>query len=735
MPLMSTVLSQSAKQVLLDNKNMETLLKGDDDNDNDFDNDDVHPDREQDDSIHHLITPPRFKQSLDPVAAALYSPLQSSESSPIVYQKTSPGFSASTSPTYTALTDKSKGSSFLYTYPENNNHDDDADVEEEGSYTLNSSNPSGMVIQTQYAKEAIEDPTWLDSDEEEEGEESGSHDPLRNRSLLSGTTVSGNNLEEECARSSTSLPEKAWSICTGSSISVGSCGLGRLSLSDGGGVSQSGSLSLGSGVHSVGGKIMLSQIDVVDMGVESVSSGESGDYVLDYLYDLDRRAYDLSDDEDGGVSLNAIRDGKGHRNIHLLDLDDDLSLEDLEDDDCNSSAYLPQHLMSPPRLSRKVLKDNVKMNSKYLSDDRTEEVDVHGWEKEDNSCIVDTPSTPTYELNVEPVENCIEADYDVPEVTVVTPATKLIDVGDVELECVTERKSVAIVSPLSLSCNMSDGHDSGSSTDETNICSNCSPSAPNVIMNDLAGIVRGDILLSIMDCPGSKTRKKRQSRGGPTVQSYPWGQHALTNALSCMRSIRKKNQQISPDQVDNCSFSLGKCGKSLRNQQANRKVLDCVTPKHSKSLLSGSFSISSATKSPHRSQLLESEALEHLRNDDFENAKSVFHQILAIYDEYCNFYEEGSEEYHEYNIFKGLTLFNIGLVHLFRAEYTTSLDYFHAAEESCSDSSKDNQLKCFVSNVYVCFLDLIFTANIVSLCIRTGFNQLERTCKLWIGTV
>lgn len=705
------MLSQSAKEIL---DNMEALLKDDEDVDDDIDHADVRQyDQEQEDSIHHLITPPRFKHNLDPVTAALFSPPpQSTESSPM-YQKTSPGFSTATSPTCTALTEKSKESSFLYTFPES------TDEKETSAYTVNSSNPSGMVIQTQYAKEAIEDPTWLDSEEEEEeGEESDNHDQFRNRSLLIGTTASVGNVEEECARSSVSFPEKAWSIGTGSSLSVGSCGLGRLSLSDSG-ISQSGSLSLGSGVHSAGGKIMLSQIDVVDMGVESVSSGESGDYVLDYLYDLDRRAYDLSDDEDDGVSLHALRDEKACRVAHVLDtVDDDLSLDDVEDDgdgDCNSSAYLPQHLMSPPRLSRKVLKDNVRMNTKCLINERSDKMEAP--EKQDDNSIVDTLTAQSNEMNVEPGHNCLKSQGGIPELTSVSPEFELIGVESSGSECVTESKDIEIVTPLSFSCHMPDGHDSGSSTDETNVCSNCSPSAPSVIVGDLAGIIRGDVVLSLLDCPGSKTRKKRLSRGGPGVQSYPWGKHSVTNALSCLRSIRKKNLQVLPDQVDSCSFSFEKCGKSLRNQEEIQKGMDCDSPKHGKSLLSGSFSISSATKSPHRSQLLENKALELLRNDEFESALSLFHQILAIYEEYCNLYEDGTDEYHEYTVFKGLTLFNIGVVHLLHSEYSTALDYFHEAEASCKDSSNVDHFKGIVSTpkyLLVCSLDSIGSIHSVS---------------------
>lgn len=699
----STLLSQSAKQVL---GNMESLLKDDEDNSNDNDNDNknegVYPkDHEhQEDSIHHLITPPRFKHSLDPVVDALYSSLQSSESCSPIYQKTSPGFSAATSPTCTTLTEKSKGSSFLYTFPESN-------TELDGSHTVNSSNPSGMVIQTQYAKEAIEDPTWLDSEEEEEeedGEESGGHDHYRNRSLLSVTTASGSNFEEDCGRSSSSLPEKSWSIGTGSSISVGSCGLGRLSLSDGW-ISQSGSVSPGSGFHSVGGKIMLSQIDVVDMGVESVSSGESGDYVLDYLYDLDRRAYDLSEDEDGDMSSNVFDDGKGYRNDHLLDSDDDLSLEDVEEDDDDgdgsSSAYLPQHLMSPPRLSRKVLADNVKVNAKCLVDENTNKAVTHDLERHDDSCIIDTSSTQSYEFNVEAVENHSTLHGGTSELAIVSPTTESMKMEYIESECAAEINNVAVVSPLPFSCNISDGNDSGSSTDETNICSNCSPSAPNVLIGDLVGIVRGDILLSVLDCPGSKTRKKRLSKGGPKSQSYSWGKHALKHALGCMRTIRKENQQVSTGQAKKCSFSLEKCSKTLRSQLESRGGLNCVSPSRSKSLMSGSFRITSTTKSPHRSQLLESNAQENLRNDDFDNAISVFLQILEIYDEYCNFYEEGTDEYHEYSMFKGLTLFNIGIVYLFNAECSIALDYFHAAEESCKDSLNDIKSYYIVSNILV----------------------------------
>jgi hypothetical protein len=307
---------------------------------------------------------------------------------------------------------------------------------------------------------------------------------------------------------------------------------------------------------------------------------------------------------------------------------------------------------------------------------------------------------------MQPEELCCKSKSDgcLPELSSLVPETNSIgtDIEHDEPECLVastgKNTGTAIVTPkLCLSILTNKDDDSGS-TDATNVCSNCSPSSPNVILDDLVGIVRGDIFLSILDCPGSKTRKKRIARNDHRSHSYPWGEYALRNALSCIRPIRKENRQVLPDHMSKSSFASEKYAKNLRHYHDNgTTALESASPKHGKSLLSGSFKVSSGSKSPHRSQILESEALEYLKNDDYESALSDFEQMQQIYDEYCNSYDEGMKEHLEYKIFKGLTVFNIGIVHLLNAEYNKALVCFENVEKSCRDVPNNSMIDPIVS--------------------------------------
>ena len=548
-----------------------------------------------DDHDLNLITPPRSRSK-----SRLNNPSSSlSEKESLSPRKVfSPGLSTATSPTHTAMTEKSKESTIIYTCPEPKEiFDTDLDENENADVSrvnpVATVNPSGMVIHTKYAKEAILDPTWLDSDDEEEDTDGYINDSLLsvNGSASNGCSNGSVGLDDcanyACSMTSNSRHSRGWSIGTGSSLSVGSCGLGlgKISYSDGSGCGASfcsleGSIDLNSSNRS--GKIVFNQIDIVDVGVESVSSrSDCSDHVLDYLYDLDRKDYGLSDGEE--------------------DADDELLSADSHKDE--DSAYLPQYLMSPPRLSRRKSRSNC--------------------DEEEEDSKVSSDSSHHYSIASEEVSTTTEETVHVEK----KDTKKILGAADSvaisitmeTLETESTKQSFATVSPLPSPevVAISDDDQSASSTDETNIWSNCSPPVPLLLNEDPAGIFRGDTVLSILDCPGNRTRKKRIARGGAD-SDIQWGAHAVKSTISCMRFVRKLNGEVVPDQVLSSSLAPEKTGRILRNaeEQAVKPSGDCVSPvKHStRSLVSGSFSVVSAgSRSPHRSQRLENMAFEYLK--------------------------------------------------------------------------------------------------------------------------
>ena len=648
----TSLLSQTAQQILY---NMDYLLEDDYFNANDDIN---------------LITPPRLRQRQN----GYPSPTHSDEASDILQEKKhSPGFSTGTSPTYTAMTDKSKefssgSNTEVYTIPERERKERDRMLlhrngkENPDKMSLPNSacaNPSGMVIRTQYAKEAILDPTWLDSDEEEDEEE----DYRRANSSLLSVTCSASHagsVNDDCAKSVSSAG-KAWSVGTGSSLSVGSCGLGKMSLCDGSSViSFSGSEGSGIGAsYNRSGRVMLNHMDVVDMGVESVSSGGSDAYenVLDYLYDLDRRDYDLSDEE--------VDEENGD--------DDNLSVEEEEYDQSDvesDGAYLPPHLMSPPRLSRKMGNNDVGHSD---SDDR----------EVDNSPI-------TVDSSIAPKENSTLKEHIKPQHA---------NEPDVEFKSAQfEEIDIVMVSPLP-SPRVDHDNDSRSSTDETNLCSNCSPTKPTPLLDEPAGIMRGDLILSILDCPGSRTRKKRTARKLVEQTGFQWGSHAVRGAISCMRSLRKENHEVLVDQVKQSSLSPERSGRILKKLLVDVDVdfANCRSPTTSRSLMSGSFGATNGPKSPNRSQRLERLALDYLKNDEYENAVSTYLQIQSIHEECVDSCEHGSTDREEHESYTESIIVNIGIIHLCEGEYSKAIEYFQKAEEKCAIAVDSHQVDRIVS--------------------------------------
>ena len=538
---------------------------------------------EDNDYVSNLFTPPRT--AIKKLASAF-----------------SPGISTSTSPTQTTVSERSKDSTIIYTYPEKDKLWNENDNDEDGGKgsVIRETNPSGMVI---LAKEAILDPTWLDSDEDEDADADADADAERgsfnNNSLFStsGSVTASHGLScgsvgfDDSSRSPSH--SRTLSVGSCSSLSVGSCGLGRVSLSDGSNISLSGSEgSCGSSLNNHSRKVILNQIDIIDMGVESVSSSESSQdklNVLDYLYDLDRRDYDLSDCDDETGANNEV----------------DIIVDEHDDED---SLYLPNHLISlksPPRLSRH-------------KNDTGDNSDIDG-----ESSFIGNDDDSLLSLASSKDQNSFATEVK-PTKAVAAPAREggsmltVTSFSAPAIKCITDARESAI-SPLQTPETVLDHDDrSASSSDETNLLSNCSPAPPKNLNEDPLGIIGGDVILSILDCPGSRTRKKRSSKKrskDDLPYDFNWGQHAVAGTFCCMRSLRKESLEVSQVPAPATSSSKAEETEATSND-ANSFSFSKASKngvQSQRSMISGTITISTGSRSPHRSERLEHMALDALK--------------------------------------------------------------------------------------------------------------------------
>lgn len=657
-------LSQSAKDILQD---MDHLFEDDSCSEYSDAQEEVIASPAKD--VVNLITPPR-KELISSTTATDMGKMK----------KSSPGFSTATSPTNTFMTDKSKDSTEQNTHSIHSETKSRSTVEKsekkkqrDRKQIVESKirNPSGMVIgidsaHTQFAQdvEAILDPTWLDSDEDSDDNEESTKDSIL-PSHRQNTSIG--NMSASIAGLSN------WSVGTGSSISVGSCGLGKISLSS------ALSLSEISGSHDGRGSEMphpyherknsshstpsalMSHIDIVDMGIDTLSSGgsrKSGssgrENLLDYLYGLDRIDYDLSDgdnyedseiDESDDIDSNDDDLSLGGKefddvsyienSVHGISVasgsmyfdDDDISESSRDQDDEQSEGLVGEDLMSPPRLSRQSRSD----------EDKTVKAAVS-----------------------EQIENNEHYDAQPPVSPLASPITH------------TRHAST----------------DDASCSDETDIFSNCSPGAPLNLFQQDSGLQNGDLIISILDCPGSRTRKKRSARHMQDRSSL-WGGYAMTTSLSMARCIRKNDDSIETEALNYSSFTPTKPRRisnlGEKDENDKKKCSDIpLSPSTSgnKSLLSGSFSPGSVfTKSSHRSQKLEFIAFQHLNNDDFDKALSAYRELQEIYDDYYVYSAEEFQDLDEIQSHIGTILLNISFIYFCKLDYCRALEYANKAEK------------------------------------------------------
>jgi len=639
-------------------------------------------------------------------------------------------------------------------------------------------NPSGMVIRAdpsqtppkyQYAEEAILDPTWLDSDEEEDKEESEKdvtdHEKTSGGDIVPLTCHNDRSLSDADVSISASASQP-WSIGSGSSLSVGSCGYGKICFSDLS-ISSSNGSSIGSGSAQVNPgwrrhrgasssrenrdnskrEIPLTEIDMIDMGVASVISGSGAcsscdDFALDYLYDLDRRDYDLSEDDedDGGDGVDGDDTNSYIRGINVVaddqpgfmtederDIDDDSRNNDV--DGCGQ--YLPVYLQTPPKP-----KNEEKMIS--MGDEGGATIDdehiIDASKLEENGGIsvdafISKPSEEIVSMSAPCVQEnggiSVDAFISKPsEEKVSMPAPFMpelkssksstmkekVEIAKLQMPAIVTTKSSVLRPEIQRkakdevdisaesSANNTEEFDeqSASSSDETNICSNLSPSMPTDLNSCKVGVCCGDLVLSILDCPGSKTRKKRILRRDHLADSDSfWGSHAVSQTVSRMRQLRSNAYEITPGEVYVSSLAPEKTGRVLSNavlddeyvgserRKVNVVVSSCKTSELSptnRSLISGSFKIcENSGPSPHRSQRLECIALQHMKNNEFDKALPVYHQILRIYTDEVEQCKKNGETDDKFHICIGSTLFNIGLVFMCMSDYKESLRFLNDA--------------------------------------------------------
>lgn len=670
--------------------------------------------------VANLITPPRKELICNTTATDMGK-----------MKKSSPGFSMATSPTNTFMTDKSKDSTEQNTQSIHSETKSRSTVEKsekkkqrDRKQIVESKirNPSGMLIgidsaHTQFAQdeEAILDPTWLDSDEDSDDKEESNKDSISNvqPSLPSHRqNTSIGNMSASIAGLSN------WSVGTGSSISVGSCGLGKISLSS------ALSLSEISGSHDGRGSEMphpyhkrktsshpapsalMSHIDIVDMGIDTLSSGgsrKSGssgrENLLDYLYGLDRIDYDLSDgdnyedsendesddiaseDDDDDLSLG----GKEFDDISYIENsvhgisvasgsiyfdDDDISESSRDEDDEQSEELVREDLMSPPRLSRQIRSD----------EDNTVEATVSKQIEDNENDDAQPPVSP-------------------------------------------------LASPITHSRHNST--DDASCSDETDIFSNCSPGTPLNLFQQDSGLHNGDLIMSILDCPGSRTRKKRSARHMQDHSSL-WGGYAINTSLSMARCIRKNDDSIEIEELNHSSFTPTKPRRISnlceKDESDKKKCLDMpLSPSTSgnKSLLSGSFSPGSVfTKSSHRSQKLEFIALQHLNNDDFDKALSAYRELQEIYDDYYVYCAEEFQDSDEAQSHIGTILLNISFIYFCKSDYCRALEYANKAEKKFILANGKREVDTTVSS-------LVFSIHFPLSSSQTQFLFLDNKCVPW----
>jgi hypothetical protein len=422
---------------------------------------------------------------------------------------------------------------------------------------INNQNPTGMVISAPdmcFSEEAILDPTWLDSLDDhnnDEVEDIGKFiasklkngtipsDTMRERSVSSNYSTSTSTSSRYCSGESLSDGQSvsSKSVSLASSLSVGSCGFGKISL--GGSISLCSKSDMDDSSDSE-----LSYADVVDMGITSFEDLKGGlvcndtdprhsssasntfftgschdkDIQLDQLYDN----MDYCDCDEDGSECELSDD-------HLENLDaneaKDIPTTPVEDEEENlNGAYLPQHLLPPPRLHRH--HDQESSLLKPFQKEREEDK-----ESDEDTVIYN---------NIHRSNNHIDVD---------------------------------------------DGSTSLSSSSVADVQTSMSPCEPcSIDTEGFSGIISGDIIISILDCPGKRTRRKRKIRSKKVdnkknkfsaafAKDFNWCEYSVHQTIGMIRELRNVEVEgtISSEDFEKSTVSPSDIGRSLMTSQSPSK--------------------------------------------------------------------------------------------------------------------------------------------------------------------
>jgi len=555
-------------------------------------------------------------------------------------------------------------------------------------------NPTGMVISAPhdlyFAKEAILDPTWLDSfdDEEEDKEEVDEpyvHTATNNKATASVSSTSSSKLISDAGSTASSK-----SISLASSLSVGSCGFGNISLSGRScnGVNAASAGCAGSLSTASDSSRELSYADVVDMGVTSVSGSCDGSqgYVLDYLYQLEKVDFSTDSEHSDCETSDVEQDQKEEKQKQeAISEEHNETVEEGHKEVEEKSAYLPLHLMTPPRVKRQSRSaeslDNV--DPKPDDDDGDDDMRIKKNSKKECELYDDALKSFSFEESTPPIKNI---------------TTTMID-------------EIPPVATASTDANLNDATPS----ENTDVCSNTSPCEPISLDSEgLMGIVRGDCILSILDCPGKKTRKKRESKtksgrkkkkvNGGMGDDYNWASHSVKNSVNVIRELRLEDSNyVSYHDFCKSSLSPDRTGRSLMLSQSpsrdNGAPADESSPR--KALFSDSDNSVDSTysRNAHRSQRLEFTTIQNLKNNKYDEAVSNLEQMLSVFANQLQNCQRYEEDIKECNANAGTTLHNMGIVQMLNGRFQDSLDLFTRAANIRATCCEDDDLDCIATKM------------------------------------
>jgi len=235
-----------------------------------------------------------------------------------------------------------------------------------------------------------------------------------------------------------------------------------------------------------------------------------------------------------------------------------------------------------------------------------------------------------------------------------------------------------------------------SASADTDVHSNTSPSRPSSLdRQGLAGIMRGDSVISLLDCPGRKTRKKRENRskiGGRKknrvnhglVDQFNWSGHSVQHSVGMIRKMRMEESsgEDTLQYEDFCKSSVSPeaIGRTLMTSQSPTKnhIYSHVS---SASPIDTTSSHSNPNHNLSRSERLLGTVVSHLEMNEYEAATSELEQILSVFANQLDTCQRFGEDVDECNENLAKTLHNIGIVHILNGKFEDAAAQFTRATD------------------------------------------------------